>query len=219
MTTNLFTKRFSELVQQLDEVQKTRHSVNSPSTGSPIKQVDSDLFLNWQVKARNLLERACGQDSQHFKVFIDKLEHSWSGPYDKLLSLKAILLAAQEDYNGGYLNNLRNLVQAEVFDDELEQATELLNNGYKTPAAVVAGIVLEVKLKELCTKNEIPLGKLGKMNEDLYKAGVYSLLLQKRVTALAQIRNDAAHGNANSFQDSDVTSMIDDVRKFVTDFA
>ena len=43
----------------------------------------------------------------------------------------------------GYLNSVRNLVQAEVFESELDQARELLSGGYSSAAAVVAGVVLD----------------------------------------------------------------------------
>jgi hypothetical protein len=37
------------------------------------------------------------------------------------------------------------------------------------------------------------------MNAALAKAGKYNKLMQKRITALADIRNSAAHGNFNQF--------------------
>ena len=42
--------------------------------------------------------------------------------YKELKELKAIFAAAKEDYEGGYLNSFQNLVQAEVFGTELDQA-------------------------------------------------------------------------------------------------
>ncbi|MGG6240079.1 DUF4145 domain-containing protein [Nodosilinea sp. AN01ver1] len=129
--------------------------------------------------------------------------------------LKAIFLAAKEDFEGGYLSSMRALVQAEVFDSELEQANELLNSGYFTAAAVVAGVLLETALRELCEKEGISVGKLDKMNADLAKAGVYNKLIQKRITALADIRNSAAHGKVNEFVEQDVTDMIRYVSLFL----
>lgn len=126
-------------------------------------------------------------------------------------------MAAKDDFQGGFLTSVKNLVQAELFDSELEQATELLNSGYKGPAAVVAGVVLETTLRDLCTDNSIPHGKLDKMNSDLAKAGVYNKLQQKRITALADIRNSAAHGDWTSFNDYEVKEMIRDVERFLSD--
>jgi hypothetical protein len=112
---------------------------------------------------------------------------------------------------------LRVLVQAEVFDSQLEQASELLGAGYKSAGAVIAGVVLETALKDMCNKRNIPPGKLDKMNADLAKAGEYNLLVQKQITALAQIRNDAAHGQNDNFDERNVSSMIENVRRFVTE--
>jgi hypothetical protein len=54
--------------------------------------------------------------------------------------------------------------------------------------------VLEAGIRDLCVQNEVPPGALGKMNDELAKKGVYNNLVQKRITALAAIRNSAAHG-------------------------
>ena len=212
----LFSKRFTDLLAESEKVLATKYRA-ADSYISSWYYVDDNLFLGWKVKAKNLLERACGLESQHFKHFEEEEKRAWSGSFDLAKNLRAVLLAAEEDYNGGHLNSIRTMVQEEVFDSELEQASELLQNGYKVPAAVVAGIVLEVTLKELCGKHGLASGKLDRMNADLCKANAYTLLTQKRITAIAQIRNDAAHGNSDGFNDSDVKSMIDDVRRFVTD--
>lgn len=84
------------------------------------------------------------------------------------------------------------MIEAEVFDDFLEQGANLLDSGYYQPAAVVIGSVLEDGLRKLCARQEIELSakpKLDTMNAALAKSGVYSKLTQKRITALADIRN------------------------------
>jgi hypothetical protein len=53
------------------------------------------------------------------------------------------------------------------------------------------------------------------MNGDLAKAGQYNSLVQKRVTALAAIRNSAAHDGHSASSRADVESMIDEVGLFV----
>ena len=92
-----------------------------------------------------------------------------------------------------------------------------MNSGYTTAAAVVAGVVLETGLRELCADNGFATGKLEKMNADLAKAGVYNKLVQKQITALADIRNSAAHGKPEQFGKEDVANMIRDVQKFLAD--
>jgi len=133
--------------------------------------------------------------------------------------LVAVFRAAQEDFDGGHLDTLRHLVQAEVFDWELDQAQELLQSGYHAAAAVIAGVVLETTVREMCQKRSLPTGKLDKMNADLAKDSAYDILTQKRVTALAHVRNLAAHGRQTEFKAEDVVSMIADTRRFITDHA
>ncbi|MDV7213086.1 DUF4145 domain-containing protein, partial [Azotobacter beijerinckii] len=155
-------------------------------------------------------------NSQHFAAFIEAGKvSSFTSNYTILQQLKAVFMAAKEDFEGGYLNSVRNLVQAEVFDNELDQAKELLSSGYASAAAVIAGVVLETTLRNMCSDNGIPFGKLDKMNADLTKQGVYNSLIQKRITALAGIRNSAAHGKIEEFSKDDVSSMISEIERFV----
>lgn len=73
-------------------------------------------------------------------------------------------------------------------------------------------------MRDLCAKNDVDIGKLDKMNADLAKKGVYSKLLQKRITALSDIRNSAAHGRPENFTEADVKSMIPEIQRIVTEW-
>jgi hypothetical protein len=214
---NKFAQRFIELESQLEEIEATHKSVNG-AYGST-DTIDNELFTGWKVKVKNLLVTACGEASQHFMAF-EKGEKR--GKMESTHSVKkrlgAIFLAAKEDFEGGYLASLKQLVQAEIFDSELEQAKELQKNGYKLAAAVIAGVVLETALRDLCDSNSISLGKLDTMNAQLAKAGVYNKLQQKRITAIADIRNNAAHGKPDEFTDNDVENMIRDVEGFLLSY-
>jgi hypothetical protein len=59
------------------------------------------------------------------------------------------------------------------------------------------------------------MGKMDKMNADLARAGVYNVLVQKRITTLADLRNKAAHGDTASYSSADVAEMIPQVRRLV----
>lgn len=213
----VYRKRFQELAEQLVDIENTKKNSFNQYLGRDSNYIDDNLLLNWKVKVRNLLDKVCGEDSQHFRQFEKNENSSYSTNYDNLQNMKAVFQAAREDFEGGYLSSVRSLVQAEIFDSELEQAEELLNNGYFT-AAVITGIVLETTLRELCDRSSIAHGKLDKMNADLAKAGVYNKLVQKRITALADIRNSAAHGKPEEFTKQDVSDMLHDVSRFLTDY-
>ena len=215
---DLYKKRFAELQQQMEELFASKKPIYSSILERNEINIDGNALLEWTVKARSLLSKACGLESEHYKEFSKNDSTGIYGTYLATLeSLRAIFLAAKEDYEGGYLRTTRSLIQAEVFDSELEQAKELLQAGYKSPAAITAGVVLETSLRELCDQEGLPHGKLDKMNSDLAKIGKYNKLQQKRITALADIRNSAAHGKPQEFTDQDVIEMIRDTERFVAE--
>ncbi|QDV56772.1 DUF4145 domain-containing protein [Rosistilla oblonga] len=215
--TKLHQKRFDELSTQLADLESSETQQYDIEVGRNKDLIDYNALLEWKVKVRNLLSRVCGPESQHLQQF-EKNEIGYCDTsYDTLLALKAVLVAAKEDFEGGYLSTTRLLVQAEVFDNELEQARELQSNGFTTAAAVIAGVVLETALRELCDRESLSHGRLDKMNADLAKASVFNKLQQKRITALADIRNSAAHGKPTEFSSADVDDMIRDVERFVAD--
>lgn len=212
--TSILTKRFDELVIQLEAVEKTKRHQNSEFFSGD--RVDDESLLNWQIKTRHLLTLACGENSVHLKAFVEcEKPQSYRSNYEMLKQLKAIFLAAKEDFQGGYMATVRQMVQAEVYDNELDQARGLLNGGYFSAAAVIAGVVLETAMRNICDNLGLPTGNLNKMNTELAKASKYNLLVQKRITALADIRNNAAHGHPDQFQPSDVADMITYVEGFI----
>ena len=214
----LLKKRFGELETQAQAVAATKQSKNSSFSGQ-YEELNRELLLGWCVKARNLLASACGRESEHFKSFVKAEEpNSFENNPQVFGRVHAVFLAAKEDFEGGYLSSVRNLVQADVFSNELEQARELLSAGYGVPAAVICGAVLETNLRSLCEAAGIPSGKLDKMNSDLAKTGRYNLLVQKRITALAAVRNSAAHGKPSEFGLVDVEHMINEVERLVSEW-
>jgi hypothetical protein len=215
---SVLKRRFDEVLKQADEVEASkRQEQNTGFYGSSTSTyVDGGLLLTWTVNAENIILKACGADSPHHRHFTNALKlQSMETNHRSFQKRKAVLIAAKEDFEGGYLASVHSLVKAEVFGSELEQASELLKSKYALAAAVIAGVVLETAIRDLCTRNNLPHGKLDRMNAELAKAGVYNSLMQKRITHLAGVRNSAAHGNREEFETYDVAAMIDEVERFL----
>ena len=218
----ILKKRFNDLVTLSRQIEDTSYDVSLDSEFGPDYYVDYALFCKWKVQAQDLLSKVCGVESSYFQEFEKLLQHKQVTSLEIFQSLISVFLAAKDDFENGYLLSIRTLIEAEIFDLELEQAQELLDKGYFTAAAVVTGVVLETSLRNLCIKRNIEIeivdtsGKkkkkmLEQMNSDLAKAGVYNKLMQKRITVLADIRNSAAHGLTDKFQKQDVHNMISGV--------
>lgn len=140
--------------------------------------------------------------------------------------LVGILQALKSDIENGYLWNIGELIHADIFADFLEMARYLIEEGYKDPAAVLVGGVLEEHLRKLCSKNGIPteISKGGKMvfkeaslmNDDLKKADIYGNLEHKNIIAWLDLRNKAAHGKYSEYNKTQVEIMLVGVRDFIT---
>ena len=193
------------VLKRLDELELKANMVNATMREDDwgFSRIDNKLFFEWAISVMNLLSNIFGDSSVHYQNFKQKYEEA-DGSYTSFEICNGIFRSAKEDYAGGYVFNLRSLVSVEVLDSVIEQAEQLLVAGYKDPAAVVIGIVLETALKELCNKNSIQIGKLDRMNSELSKNGLYNVGVQKRITAWADIRNNAAHGNWDKYKVEDV---------------
>ncbi len=206
---------FDQLIQLGVEVLATRRRVEGIIGAD--SRVNEELAYQWVARSKNLLARVFGSDSQQYQSFVQVMQERYI-TYSPALRAQGVLRGAKEDYQSDSLFDVRRLVEAEVFDDFLEQADHLLSAGYYAPAAVIAGCVLEDGLRKLCVRHGIALAdrpKLDKMNADLAKARVYTQLVQKKVTALADIRTRAAHGKWTEFTNTDTKEMIRDVRSLM----
>lgn len=208
--------RIRQLIQLGEKVQQTRYARYFDGLRVSGDGVDPELANRWGTGCLNLLGRVFGAQSVHYEQF-EKLSPELH-LYGRASQALGTLRAAEDDYEQGLLFDTRLLIEAEVFDDFLDQAAHLLDSGYYQPAAVVIRSVLEDGLRKLCTKHEIALPtrpKLDTMNADLAKRGAYNKLTQKRITALADLRNRAAHGEWEEFTETDVEDMLRSTRQFM----
>jgi HEPN domain-containing protein len=216
-TDSVVIKRFEELEERATKIIENKVYAFTSNKGERYFKVDEPVYKGWALNVLNLLGRVFGEDNIHYKVFLNKFDNIREYESDILEALE-LFKAAKDDFVGGYLFSTRALIQAEVFSDTLEQASELLRSGYKDPACVVAGVALETTLKELCSRNGISITKLDKMNADLCKSGVYNMGVQKQITAWAEHRNKAAHGEWSEYKDADVEDMINGVNRLIAEY-
>ncbi len=124
-----------------------------------------------------------------------------------------------------YLKSFEETIHGGLFADYLEMGTHLEKEGYKDPAAMLAGSTLEVHLRQLCDKHDMATeldnnkrNPAEKLNQDLAKAEAYTKSTQKSVTAWLGIRNSAAHGNYNEYTRDQVKLLIDSIRSFISQY-
>lgn len=227
-----FQQRLETLIDQGEKILSSTIQSNSSFTNTTVTVLSAealDFYNQWVVSSKTILNVICGKNrGLHYEIFLssEKRSYAMENNITILKRLISVLRAALDDLNNGLLIPFKQLVQAEVFDSELDQAKHFLDASYITAAAVTAGVVLETAIRELCKNHGIELylvdsnipKKLDVLNSALKKADVYSTLQQKRITALADIRNNAAHGNTDNFNKEDVTDMIRDIERFLGEY-
>lgn len=212
-------KPLPQVIARLNELKSAQPTLKTDGRDSLHYARDMGEYQRWATSVLSVLSRIFGEQSVHYRQFevVHRDFGGWDTDFQKCWG---IFLAAKDDYEGGFLFNHDSLVAADVFDDELEQAEELLRNNFITPACVVTGIVLETMVKRLCA-GQIPtitIAKFDLMNADLTKANVYNKSMQKQLTAWYGLRNDAAHGNGAGQTAAEIKAMIEGVRRFIGDY-
>jgi hypothetical protein len=179
-------------------------------------------YQRWRTEALNLVKRVCGESSEHYsqlKHFTEDKDTKTNSYYFK--DCFGILEAAHNDYKDELLFDVKTFIRAELLDDLLSQAEYLLSEGFYVPAASLAGAVLEDTLRKLCNSKNVTyptLTKIDSLNVELAKIGLYDKLIQKEITAKADIRNNADHGHFAKFKKEDVEAMIKWIRRFCSDY-
>lgn len=221
--------RFQELILRVDDLMKTRKAESGSVTRYPgggalvtssSDYVNDEMVTQWAISCLHLLQRVFGRDSDHHQSFKDLVPTltDYSDGTKTVQKALGVMKAAKDDFEHGYLFEIEGLIQAEVFDDFIEQAAHLLDTGYYGPAAVIAGIVLEEGLRRHCHQNDVairPKAMIGELNDSLAKSGLYNNVTKQKIATVATIRNHAAHGQWNEFDGKDVKQMIEWVRLFM----
>jgi hypothetical protein len=174
------------------------------------------------TRAYAAIERISGPASFYSRKGRMIIEQHHSGR-SQIIHLAGVLQSLLSDIKAGYLRSVEEIVHGELFGDFLEMARHLTESGYKDAAAVIAGSSLEAHLRQLAKRAGISTEnsdgapkKADLLNAELTKAGVYSGLDQKNVTAWLDLRNKAAHGRYGEYSKEQVPLLIDSIQNFMT---
>jgi hypothetical protein len=130
----------------------------------------------------------------------------------------AILNAATTRFDSS-LFEIRQIVQADLFDSEIEAAKELLKSKFLRAAGAIAGVVLEKHLYQVCVDHAIAITKkhptIGDLNELLKNNSVIEVPQWRHISMLADIRNLCDHYKAKEPSVEQVTDLIDGASKIL----
>lgn len=127
------------------------------------------------------------------------------------------ILGAVEARFESSLFDIRQLVQADLFDSELEAGKELLRCGYSRAAGAIAGVVLEKHLAQVVSNHSISFRKhdpsIADLNDMLKGASVYDITTWRGIQRLGDIRNLCDHNKSREPAKEEVEELIHGVEK------
>jgi hypothetical protein len=117
------------------------------------------------------------------------------------------------------LFDIRQLVQADLFDSELAAAEELAKHKFTRAAGALAGVVLERHLAQVCDNHSVTVTKstptISELNDALKAASVVDVPQWRFVQHLADIRNLCDHSKKVEPTPAQVEDLINGTAKIV----
>ncbi len=210
-------KRIDQLISIAGQVLSTKRTNDYNS------YVSAEQFNEFRSASLSFLKNTFGTEHPFYMEFNKKVNDA--SPY-LTEEGRGILKAVKNEIDGGWAFTVKGLISAEIFSNFLEMAEYLLTEGYKDPAAVMAGSVLEEHIRQLCIKNSIPIESIkdGKpvpkkadlINSQLASANIYNKLDQKSITSWLDLRNKAAHGQYSEYTKEQVVFMLQGIINFIS---
>lgn len=214
------SKRFQELYDRGEKFFKRTHDYSElDDYPSRISNQEYSEFTAWKLSAKNLLRQVFGESAaqDHYTLFSNIFRnHNMSDKRqcskEHMSQALGILKSAKEEYELGLVHEIKHILAVEFFDSLLEQAKELLNKGYKDPAAILGRVIIENTLRDLCTKNGVQYLEedgASKLNEMLKDGAIFTLPQFKLCRTNIELGNDAAHGKFKKYSKDDVNKMLE----------
>lgn len=117
------------------------------------------------------------------------------------------------------LFDIEQLVQADLFDSEVEAAKQLSKNKFYRAAGVICGVVIEKHLKQVCIDHSIKITKskpvINDLNELLKKEGIVDTGTWRNIQRLGDLRNLCSHNGEREPTKEDLDDLINGVDKII----
>lgn len=181
--------------------------------------VDEQAYASWRAQAESALIDTFGERHAYTRSFNElgrKTSHYVAS------SQVGVLCGVIEAITHDELDSLTSLVVANIFADLMEMADHLHQTNYHVPAASLSGAVLEDALRRLCAARSVSFASkdgIDALNKKLASAGVYDNFTASSIDAWRHLRNDADHGHFQRVLPANVATMLEGVRRLLTQHA
>ena len=142
----------------------------------------------------------------------------WSTCY-QLVDAQCNILESAKSYFETSLHCIQQVLQADLFDSEIDAAKELNKKGFSRAAGAMVGVVLEKHLETVIKAHALTLGKknpcINDYNQKLKDEGVLDVPTWRFVQRLGDLRNLCDHNKSADPKREDIDELIAGVDKIM----
>ena len=174
----------------------------------------------WLTAAQNVVHLAVPNFAAPYRMKADRIASDSHGYviHQAVGELASVLRSMVIDANAGLLASVANQARAETFDDFLDHAEAYLKEKRKNEAGVIAGVVFEDTLRQICRNEGVAEKgqKLDGLISELTSREKLSSVKAKRARAAADVRTKASHAQWDEYGVEDVRATIEFTRELIS---
>ena len=152
------------------------------------------------------------------KIGVEKIIVDKTSAYPKFQQQLSILKSLERKFESS-LFDIKQLVQADLFDSELDAAKELNKKGFIRGAGAIAGVVLEKHLLQVCDNHKIRVRKKNPTINDLAQLLKDNNVIEtpewRKIQHLTDLRNLCSHKKITDPSKDDIDELINGVSKII----
>ncbi|MCW4704501.1 hypothetical protein M8C00_14485 [Enterobacter kobei] len=145
-----------------------------------------------------------------------EIKRSRSDAIPKMETQSKIVSSAKERFKS-VLFDIKDILQADIFDTELETAKELNKKGFIRAGGAVAGVILEKHLAHICALHSLKSRKshptIAEYNQLLKDSDIIDTPSWRFIQHLTDLRNICDHSKEREPTKEDVIELISGIEK------
>jgi HEPN domain-containing protein len=186
-----------------------------------IQSIQPDRINDFKLLYKNEKRKELNHGTYTLSDYLIRLANGFCGPKNAVPKFDIQLGILRSTYNlfDTSVANIRELLAADLFDSEIDSASELLKKKFYRASGVIAGVVLEKHLKSICIKHGIKITKknigLSELTQLLYESKIYELETHREMELYTELRNLCSHKKNREPNAEDVQKLISGVNSVI----
>jgi len=183
-----------------------------------VRQLIPNRLEDFKILYKNEKRKSQGYTERDISQYLsgDKIPEQFISL--KVLQQRNILISAHERLDS-VLHEIKDIVQADIFDSEIESARFLLKQGFLRASGAICGVIIEKHFGSVCSNHNLKIVKkdptINDYNEGLKNAGILQTEMWRFVQRMGDLRNLCDHNKKQEPTRENVADLIDGTDKII----